>query len=189
MDGTLGFTLLFAGNFAPLNWALCDGSKLLIAFHPLLFKLIGNRYGGDGIKTFCLPDLRGRVIVGAAQGTSAYYNPGNSGGNTTVVLNTKTLPAHTHTVTVTITPAAAGVTNSSSPVSDELFPDKKKVYATNADKRFFRSEPNTRLAEYTAAIATTASGNEKPEPVPIQHPVLVLNYIICIHGPFPDRDK
>lgn len=189
MDGTLGFMLLFAGNFTPLNWALCDGSRLLIAIHPLLFKLIGNRYGGDGIKTFCLPDLRGRVIVGAGQGTSAYYNPGNSGGNTSFILDTKKLPAHSHAVDVTITPAAAGVTNSSSPVSDKLFPEKGKVYATNADKRFFRSEFNNKLAGYTGTITTTSAGNENPQSVPIQHPVLVLNYIICIHGPFPDRNK
>lgn len=189
MDGTVGFMLLFAGNFAPLNWALCDGSKLLIAMHPLLFRLIGTRYGGDGIKTFCLPDLRGRVIVGAGQGTSAYYNPGASGGNTSVVLDTKTLPAHSHRVDVTITPAAAGVTNSSSPVSDVLFPDKGKVYATNADKKLFRAEPNTQLAAYTGAITTTSTGFENPTPIPVQHPVLVLNYIICIHGPFPDRNQ
>jgi microcystin-dependent protein len=189
MDGTLGFMLLFAGNFTPRNWALCDGSKLLIAIHPLLFKLIGNMFGGDGIKTFCLPDLRGRVIVGAGQGTSAYYKPGDSGGNASIVLDTKKLPAHSHAVAVTITPAAAGVTNSSSPVSDVSLPHKGKVYATNADKRFFRSEFNTKLAAYTGTIATTSTGFENPQAVPVQHPVLVLNYIICIHGAFPDRNK
>jgi microcystin-dependent protein len=188
MDGILGYIILFAGNFAPRNWALCDGSKLLIAVHPLLYKVIGNAYGGDGVTTFVLPDLRGRAIVGAGQGISM-YKPGDRDGNAAIALKTKMLPAHGHPVTVTITPAAAGVTNSSSPVSDSSDSGKQKVYATNADKRFFHSETNTKMASYTAAIATTPAGNEMPELISVQHPALALNYIICVHGPFPDRNN
>lgn len=186
MDGIFGYIILFAGNFAPRNWALCDGSKLLIAVYPLLYKVIGNVYGGDGVTTFVLPDLRGRAIVGAGQGISM-YKPGDRDGNAAIALKTKMLPAHEHPVSVTITPAAAGVTNSSSPVSDPSDAAKQKVYATNADKRFFHSETNTTMAAYTAAIATTPAGIEKPELVSVQDPVLALNYIICVHGAFPDR--
>jgi microcystin-dependent protein len=49
---------MFAGDFAPIGWALCDGSLLAIQDYTTLFTLIGNTYGGDGQLTFALPDLR-----------------------------------------------------------------------------------------------------------------------------------
>ena len=52
---------MFAGNFAPRTFALCDGQLLAIAQNTALFSLLGTIYGGDGITTFALPDLRGRV--------------------------------------------------------------------------------------------------------------------------------
>ncbi|HEY9116969.1 MAG TPA: phage tail protein [Roseivirga sp.] len=65
MEGTLGEIRIFAGNFAPMNWAFCHGQMLTIMSNPALFSLIGNHYGGDGRTNFALPDLRGKVIIGA----------------------------------------------------------------------------------------------------------------------------
>jgi microcystin-dependent protein len=70
---TLGQVSLFAGNFAPRGWALCDGRLLPITSYSALFSLLGTYYGGDGQTTFALPDLRGRVVVSSG--------PGNSGLN------------------------------------------------------------------------------------------------------------
>lgn len=62
---------LFAGDFPPRGWAFCDGQTLLIQQYPAVFSLLGTKYGGDGIKTFALPDLRGRVAVHSG----GAYNP------------------------------------------------------------------------------------------------------------------
>jgi microcystin-dependent protein len=68
MEGFYGEIRLFAGNFAPKNWAFCDGTVLQVGANTALFALIGDRFGGDGRQTFALPDLRGRVVVGVGQG-------------------------------------------------------------------------------------------------------------------------
>jgi microcystin-dependent protein len=67
-DPFIGEIMLFAGNFAPRGWALCDGSLLSISQNTALFSLLGTMYGGDGRTTFGLPDLRGRVPLHSGQG-------------------------------------------------------------------------------------------------------------------------
>jgi microcystin-dependent protein len=57
-DAYLGQIMLFAGNFAPTGWALCEGQTLPIAENTALFAILGTTYGGNGTTTFCLPDLR-----------------------------------------------------------------------------------------------------------------------------------
>ena len=68
MEGYMGQIILFAGIFAPRDWAFCDGRILEIGKNNALFSLLGATYGGDGVKTFALPDLRSRVPIGAGQG-------------------------------------------------------------------------------------------------------------------------
>jgi microcystin-dependent protein len=88
---------MFAGNFAPVYWAFCDGSLLPIAEYDLLFTLIGTTYGGDGQSTFALPDLRGRVPVHAGTGTDGIgYIIGELGGVETVTLTKQTMAIHDH---------------------------------------------------------------------------------------------
>lgn len=68
IDPYLGQILMVGFNFAPNNWALCNGQILSISQNTALFSLIGTYYGGDGQTTFALPDLRGRVPVGQGRG-------------------------------------------------------------------------------------------------------------------------
>jgi microcystin-dependent protein len=68
MEGTLGEVRLFAGNFAPRQWAMCDGTLLPINDYSALFSVLGTIYGGDGRTTFALPDLRSRIPIGAGDG-------------------------------------------------------------------------------------------------------------------------
>ena len=63
MDPFIGQIVLFGGNFAPKGWVRCDGQLLSIASSTALFSILGTTYGGDGITTFGLPDLRGRVSL------------------------------------------------------------------------------------------------------------------------------
>jgi microcystin-dependent protein len=67
-DTFLGEIMLFAGNFAPKGYALCNGQLLPINQNQALFSLLGTTYGGDGKTTFALPDLRGRVPMSAGSG-------------------------------------------------------------------------------------------------------------------------
>lgn len=67
-DAYIGEIRMFAGNFAPKNWAFCDGSTLAISQNTALYSILGTTYGGDGTTNFGLPDFRGRVVVGAGQG-------------------------------------------------------------------------------------------------------------------------
>lgn len=81
MEGYIGQVILFAGNFAPRGWAFCEGQQLAISNNTSLFAIIGTLYGGDGRSTFFLPDLRGRVPVGAGAGPGrTSYQIGATGG-------------------------------------------------------------------------------------------------------------
>ncbi len=90
---------IFGGNFAPQNWAFCNGQLLSIASNSTLFAIIGNTYGGDGKTTFALPNLSGRAAI--HQGTGAGLTPrniGTTGGSATVTLLTTEMPSHHHLV-------------------------------------------------------------------------------------------
>jgi len=65
----IGEIRIFAGNFAPLDWAFCNGQLLAISQNPTLFNLIGTTYGGDGVNTYALPDLQSRVPMHMGQGS------------------------------------------------------------------------------------------------------------------------
>jgi len=83
---------MFAGDFAPRDWALCEGQILPINGNEVLYALLGTVYGGNGQTTFALPDLRGRVPIH----TSMEYPVGAAGGTETVTLTVLEMPAHTH---------------------------------------------------------------------------------------------
>ncbi len=75
---TLGQIAEFAGDFAPSGWALADGQLLSIDANPALFSVIGTAYGGDGIKTFALPNLDGRTTIGAGGAFAAGDETGST---------------------------------------------------------------------------------------------------------------
>ncbi|WP_422355483.1 phage tail protein [Roseivirga pacifica] len=68
MEGTIGEMKVFAGSYAPKNWMICNGEYLKIEDNMALFSVIGTTYGGDGMRTFALPDMRGRTVIGAGRG-------------------------------------------------------------------------------------------------------------------------
>ena len=83
----------YAGNLVPGGWVLCDGQSLSVAAYPALFGVISNFFGGDGVTTFALPDLRGRIPVGSPTG-----HPGAKYGDEQFVMIEAQLPSHTHSV-------------------------------------------------------------------------------------------
>lgn len=69
MQPFIGEIKMFAGNYAPQGWLLCDGSELPISQYPNLFAVLSTTFGGNGAQTFCVPDFRGRLPVGQGAGT------------------------------------------------------------------------------------------------------------------------
>src|SRR3979490_2969928 len=93
----VGEIRMFAGNFAPAGWMVCEGQLLPISENETLFTLIGTTYGGDGQSTFALPDLRGRVPVHQGQGPGlGNFIIGKTDGVEQVTLTAQQVPAHTH---------------------------------------------------------------------------------------------
>ena len=163
----VGEIRIFAGNFAPVGWALCDGQLLAISQNEVLFQLIGTTYGGDGVTTFALPDLRGRIPVHQGQGSGlSSYVIGQSGGAESATLTTAQLPIHTHAAW-----AASGVGHISEP--------QGAIPAAHRDYPVFDSAPGAAMA----ASALASSGGSQPHEN--MAPFLGVNFIISLFGIFP----
>src|SRR6266487_2742650 len=99
----VGEIRMFAGNFAPAGWMLCEGQLLPISENETLFNLIGTTYGGDGQSTFSLPDLRGRLPIHFGNG----FALAETGGVETITLTVNQIPAHSHPALASLNPQNA----------------------------------------------------------------------------------
>src|SRR5260370_4403547 len=90
----IGEIRMFAGNFTPVGWALCNGQSMSISENSTLFNVIGTTYGGDGVQTFNLPDLQGRLPLHVGSG----FVQGQRAGEENHTLNVSEIPNHTHTL-------------------------------------------------------------------------------------------
>jgi microcystin-dependent protein len=100
---------IFAGNFAPVGWATCDGQILRISQNTALYSLLGFTFGGDGKSTFALPNLQGSVAIGAGGGPGLpVYHPGAKGGSQQVTLDVSQMPFHYHVFQATSLDATTG---------------------------------------------------------------------------------
>lgn len=202
MEGTIGEIRLFASNFAPRNWAYCAAQVVQIRANTALFSILGATYGGDGSNTFMLPDLQGRVAIGAGQGTGlTNYNLGTKAGTETVTLNTTQLPAHNHqaiaqpgigsgTVKVMAVGNAGGA---SSPGGNYIGQDTGNAltsYATGGSivTMDSRSIQITNVVATGSPASVTLAANGGNQPHSNMQPYTVLSYIICMYGIFPSRN-
>lgn len=178
MEGVIGYTTLFAGNFAPRGWAFCNGQILAIASNTALFSIIGTYYGGNGTSNFALPDLRGRTVVSAGQGPGlSEYALGETAGAETNTLTITQMPLHNHPVQVAITPAAATSASANTPIDG--------IYATGTEQ-LYNPSGDSSMKSFTPTLTMGNTGNGQP--FSTLHPVLGLNYIICTNGVFPVRN-
>ncbi|HEY4063546.1 MAG TPA: tail fiber protein [Puia sp.] len=182
MNGVIGFTTLFAGSFAPRGWAFCNGQMMPIQQNTALFSVLSNNYGGNGVSTFALPNLQGRAAVGSGQGPGlSAYGLGQIGGSEVSTITGTQLPSHTHELHMQLTPNVNGTPNTASP--------DNAVYATSQSS-LYNYTSDTVMQSYTGTLTLGNTGyNPKnaPPPIPTLHPVLGLNYIICVQGVFPKR--
>jgi microcystin-dependent protein len=179
MQGYIGEIRIFAGTFAPASWQFCNGSTISISDNETLFTLIGTTYGGDGVQTFCLPDLRSRVPIGTGQGPG-FPNVvlGQVGGSENVTMSTSQMPGHVHVGTGTIAlPALAGTDTTGSP-SGAILAGLAGAYSAEAS--------DTNLKPVSASVTIDPIGGNIP--FSIMQPSMAINYIICIYGIFPTRN-
>lgn len=175
----LGEIKLFAGNFAPTDWALCNGQILPINQNQALFSILGTTYGGDGRTTFALPDLRGRVVVG--EGTN--YSMGQKGGTESVSITQSNMPSHQHGVSMSIS-SASGTLNVPTASSKIANP----VLMVNGIPRAGLGFNNNTADVLLKGTLTTSSGVSTVTPISTQQPSLGLVYMIALQGIYPLRE-
>lgn len=165
----VGEIRIFAGNFAPVGWMLCEGQLLPISENQTLFQLIGTTYGGDGQSTFALPDLRGRlpVHVGSAYGEN--FNLAQAGGVEEVLLSVQQIPAHAHALLVSAEPG-----QESSPAGNVL------ARARDVDP-YSTAAPT---ASMNASLVSQVGGSQ---PHTNFQPYLCVDFIISLFGIFPSQ--
>ena len=160
----LGEIQMFPYGFVPRGWAVCDGSLLPINQNQALFSLLGTIYGGDGVTTFALPDLRGRVPVHVG----ASVTLGQAGGEESQRLTVAEMPMHTHTAKASeaaaTTKIAAG--NSWAKTSSQAY-----AHATNGQMS-------------ALAVSTAGSGQAHSN----MQPYTVLRFCIAVEGIYPSRN-
>jgi len=170
MDIYLGTLMLVPYNFAPKDYAFCQGQLVSISQYSALFSLLGTRYGGNGTTNFALPDLRGRVAISAGQAPGlSFYEQGQMGGSAVVSLTPDQQPAHTHTLL-----GAKGSGSQPTPAGGSLA--GAPIY----------SDQTSNLTLLNPNSLTTMPGGGQPHGNMM--PYQGLNWIICMAGPFPPRD-
>lgn len=168
-DPFIGEVRLFGGQYAPSGWALCNGQLVPIAQNEALFSLVGTLYGGDGVNTFALPDLRGRVPIGMGQGPGLGNHPqGEMLGQEQVTLLASQMPLHQHAAQAGTAAVSAAVGPTGAPGASSA-----KLYGDGA--------PSVVMS----ALAVGPSGGGQPHNN--MAPGLVLNFIIALQGIYPSR--
>ena len=168
----LGEIRMFAGNFAPTGWAFCQGQLLPIAQNQALFSLLGTTYGGDGMTSFALPDLRGRAPVGFGQGPGLSNRViGEQFGSELVTLNINQMPSHNHTVNAVTTEGNQNLPTNSLPANTKTL-----------DKEYSDANANTTMK------ATMVNPTGGSQPFGVSQPSLGVNFIIALQGIYPSRN-
>jgi microcystin-dependent protein len=172
----MGQIIATAFGFVPRGFAACNGQLLPINIYQALFSLLGVRYGGDGVRNFALPDLRGRTPVGAGVSADGAWKPSAYAinardGAETVVLKPTQLSTHTHDINAT----AIGVGNQRAPVGN--------VLGVSDSSQIYRSDSTSRVTLAANALASRGAGAGHENMQPFQ----VLNYLIVLDGIFPSR--
>lgn len=172
---------IFGFNFAPRDWAFCNGALLAIAQNQALFSLVGTSYGGNGQTTYALPNLQDRTVmnIGQAPGLSSYAL-GQPSGEPEVTLLTSQIPSHRHTV------STKGAAN---PADFNLAPQQNYWIGTREGGRekadaLFTPDPTPGSSFASQVISVTGGSFEHQN----EQPYLGMNFCIALYGIFPSRN-
>ena len=191
MDGYIGEVRFFGGSWAPKNWAFCQGQTLQTGQYQALFSIIGSIYGGDGISTFKLPDIRGRVAIGTGTGPALTRRPlGQWGGMETNQLTVSSMPTHMHNVHSQLSASASMLASSSEDGVNNTGTENYIGTGGTMPEIYKESLENpvnmpTQPVQITGNINIAETGGNLPHNN-IQ-PFQALNYIICLKGIYPQR--
>lgn len=172
MDPYVGEIRIFGGNFAPMNWAFCNGQLLPIASNTALFSIIGTYYGGDGKTTFALPNLNGRTAI--HHGPGAGLTPrsiGEADGSSTVTLLESEIPSHNHV------PNCNNIQTSGVDPTEAIWTDQQG----RGSVAVYSKEVNLPMNP----LAIQPTGGSQPHNN--MQPYLGMNFIISLYGVFPPR--
>lgn len=199
MDPIIGTIMMVAFGWAPRGWLECNGQLLSIQQNTALFSLLGTVYGGDGINTFALPDLRGCAPVGMGNGPG--LTPialGQRGGVESVTMTAAQMPLHTHAVVgsaagmnaaVAIPVATSGATMTT--------PSNLSIFASGSSESgdpvhiYTGADANETLKPFNAPVTGNLNLSTQPaggdQPVQVRNPYLGCNFIIATEGIYPSR--
>jgi microcystin-dependent protein len=167
-DFYVGQLQQFGYNWCPEGWQRADGSLLSIQANQVLYAVIGTTFGGDGVNTFAVPDLRDRAPVSQSNTLPL----GARVGTESITLLQTQLPPHTHGFNADPTPPAG---NAPANAMLGVFPAGQAIYAAPA------AIPNTPMSPGMVQPAGQS------QPVPIQMPVLATNWCVALSGVFPQH--
>ncbi|KAA9339017.1 phage tail protein [Adhaeribacter soli] len=181
MDEYLAIIKMFAGNFAPRGFAFCQGQIISINSNMALFSLLGTVYGGDGVNTFGLPDLRGRIPVGTGQGPGMHLiQLGEMAGTEYVTILPSQMPMHTHPAQVSVQPPVnADSANTETPEGTFMAISNSQIYTDTPGSGQVGGA-------FPAKVTIGVAGGSQP--LPIRNPYLGMNYVICTEGVYPSRN-
>ncbi len=161
---------MFAGNFAPRNWALCDGQLLAISQNNALFSLLGTIYGGDGRTTFGLPDLRGRLPLHAGTGAGlSLRRIGSKSGSESVTIVTTQLPSHNHPLQ-----GSSSAATTPDPSGNVFARSSGDAYGSDLSASNMNG----------AAVSNSGGGQAHTNLMPS----LAVNFIVALFGVYPSRN-
>ena len=167
----IGEIRMFSRFAVPSYWMRCEGQLLQISEYSTLFAIIGTTYGGDGVSTFALPDLRGRTPIG--QGAAAGLTTRTirqSFGTENSTISVANLPPHNHPILVN---SNAG--NSASPFGNYL------AHSGNLDPEY-RTDANNFL--HSGVLTSAGNGNA----ITNMQPYTTINFMIAVEGVFPPNN-
>lgn len=171
----VGEIRLFGFQRAPVGWVSCNGQLLPIANFQVLFALIGTTYGGDGVNSFAVPDLQGRIPLHQGQGLGLTYRSlGEKAGSESVTLISGQMPQHTHTAYATSTAA-----NANAPGTTVL------PGTLTGDDTMYTSNVATAGTFTLQGNAVTPQGGNLPHDNTM--PTLTVSYCIAYNGVFPSQ--
>ena len=163
---------MFGFNFPPKGWAMCNGQILAIAQNQALFALLGTTYGGNGVQTFGLPNLQGRVPLHWGTSSSGTYALGQNAGTESVTLNINQVPTHLHNVV-----GNSGTATANGPLGN--------VLAASTQNPYVNSPPAASKVALNPGTLIPYGGSQPHEN---RQPFNVVNFCIALQGVFPSRN-
>jgi len=170
----IGEMKMWGLNFAPKDWAFCNGQQMQINENSPLFTLIGVAFGGNGTSTFNLPDMRGRVpIHTGSDGMNSYYERGSYGGLERVTLSSDQIGPHTHELLAT-----RSIAN-----ENTIGKDATNVFAASSGAPGYRDATNL-VTLNPGTITAVGGGNSHNN----MQPTIAITFTIALNGIYPHRN-